>query len=236
MLTESEALERLAPVAVELLARPSCDVAPDLLGLVLVRQTEAGPTAGRIVEVEAYDGQGDLASHARAGRTLRTATMFGPPGRAYVYLVYGLHSCLNVVTDRDGTPGAVLIRALEPVAGGQLMRQRRGDPRDPDVRLAAGPARLCQALAIDRSLDGHDLTLRGALWLARAEAGDVQASRGPGIIAGARVGVDYAGPDWASRPWRFGICDHPALSRPFPPGPPVGSAAAEAPHRTEDIE
>jgi DNA-3-methyladenine glycosylase len=222
--------ERLEPVRAETLAGPAPEVAQGLLGLVVVRASDDGVTAGRIVEVEAYHGPGDLASHARAGRTARTSTMFGPPGRAYVYLVYGMHSCLNVVTDPEGDAGAVLIRALEPVHGIAAMRRRRGRAAEPDVRLAAGPARLCQALAIDRTLDGHDLTVRGALWLADPGTADMQAAREPGIIAGPRVGVDYAGDHWASRPWRFGIRDHPALSRPFRPRPagPVPRRSTEA--------
>jgi DNA-3-methyladenine glycosylase len=205
-------VDGLSPVARRTLARPSPEVAPDLLGLLVVRETADGVTVGRIVEVEAYHGPSDLASHARAGRTRRTATMFGPPGHAYVYLIYGLHSCLNIVTELDGEAGAVLVRALEPMAGIELMRRRRGDPRDPDSRLAAGPARLCQAMAIDRALDGHDLTGRGELWLADPRPRAIAAQE---IAVGRRIGVDYAGDGWADRPWRFGIRGHPSLSRPF---------------------
>lgn len=197
------------------------EVARALPGVMLVRRTAEGLSAGVIVEVEAYGGPQDLASHARAGRTARTAPMFGPPGRAYVYLVYGMHHCLNVVTDDEGTAGAVLLRALEPVQGVQLMRSRRGRPLDPPERLAAGPARLCQALAVDRSLDGHDLTLGAQLWLAWPGEGAYRARRAAGLSVGPRVGVGYAGGGWAQRPWRFGLAGSAAISAPFPAAPPM---------------
>jgi DNA-3-methyladenine glycosylase len=199
--------------------RPTDELARALLGCWVVRETEEGTSAGVIVETEAYGGPEDRASHARAGRTARTAPMFGPAGHAYVYLVYGLHSCLNVVAERDGAAGAVLIRAVAPVAGLELMRARRGRPGDPDERLAAGPARVCQALAVDRSLDGADLTLGGELWIADA---DPRARRGwqATLVSGPRVGVGYAGDEWAALPWRFGVRAHPSLSRPFPAGGP----------------
>jgi DNA-3-methyladenine glycosylase len=210
------AVEELQVPGVAFYRRPAPVLAADLLGLILVRRTAEGLASGRIVEVEAYDGPHDLASHARAGRTRRTATMFGPAGRAYVYLVYGMHSCLNVVAGEEGEAGAVLVRAVAPESGLGLIRDRRGRPADPDARLGAGPARLCQALEIDRRFDGHDLTVPGSLWIASPEPADLHAFRAPGIISGPRIGVDYAGPDWSARPWRFGIRGHPSLSRPFP--------------------
>jgi DNA-3-methyladenine glycosylase len=133
-----------------------------------------------------------------------------------VYLVYGMHSCLNVVAETEGTAGAVLIRALEPVEGTALMRRRRGDPAGPDTRLAAGPARLCQALAVDRALDGHDLAAGTVLWIADAPETTRSALAERGVVTGPRIGVAYAGADWADRPWRFGVRGHPSLSRPFP--------------------
>ena len=190
-------------------ARPTPDVARDLLGASVVRESGDGTTVGRIVEVEAYDGPGDRASHARAGLTKRTTPMFGEVGHAYVYLIYGMHECLNVVAydDKLAPAGAVLIRALEPVAGVELMRARRGRAADPDLRLCSGPARLCQAMAVDRALNGHDLTNRTELWLAKGEAiGDAQVATGP------RIGVDYAG-EWSERPWRFWIDGHASVSR-----------------------
>jgi DNA-3-methyladenine glycosylase len=185
-----------------------------LLGCLLVRDDGHGRRIVRIVETEAYDGPRDRASHARAGRTARTGVMFGPPGHAYVYLVYGLHHCLNVVCGPDGEAAAVLIRAAEPVAGVERMRVVRGLASGADARLAAGPARMCQALGIDRSLGGLDLLTDDRLWLAR-DGGQAAVSPGP-ITTGPRIGVGYAGPEWAGRPWRFGLAGHPSLSRPFP--------------------
>ena len=194
----------------EFFARPTEEVAPDLLGKWLLRDSPDGLTGGRIVETEAYAGPGDGASHARAGRTRRTAPMFGPVGHAYVYLVYGMHDCLNVVAYRDREAGAVLIRALEPRIGIELMRTRRGPSRDPEVRLASGPARLCRALAVTRAFDGADLKTGSGLWLADDGSGAPVASE---IAAGPRIGVDYAGEGWVDRPWRFWIAGNPAVSR-----------------------
>jgi DNA-3-methyladenine glycosylase len=182
---------------------------------VVVRDDGGSLVAGVIVEAEAYAGPEDRASHSRAGRTRRTEPMFGPPGHAYVYLVYGMHSCLNVVSETEGTAGAVLIRALEPYLGIDVMRQRRGRPHDPDARLCAGPARLCQALAIDRALDRHDLTVARDLWITDADTETRSRINAAGVVVGPRVGVGYAGPDWAGCQWRFGVRGHPALSRPF---------------------
>jgi DNA-3-methyladenine glycosylase len=203
-------LRRLEVSAVSAL---SVDVAPSLLGTLLVRDDGVDRQVARIVETEAYAGPGDQASHAKSGRTPRTEVMFGPPGHAYVYLVYGMHHCLNVVCSPDGTASAVLIRAVEPVSGANAMRERRGSSGGPDVRLGAGPGRTCQALAVDRSLGGIDLLHDERLWLARDRAGDDEPVE---VVSGPRIGVDYAGPDWSSRPWRFGIAGHLALSRPFP--------------------
>ncbi len=189
-------------------ARPTEVLARDLLGVWLVRQTSEGLTGGPIVETEAYGGPEDLASHARAGRTARTTPMFGPVGHAYVYLVYGMHSCLNVVGFGAAAAGAVLIRAIEPRVGVELMRTRRARPSDEDSRLAAGPARLCQAMAVTRAQDGHDLTAGDVLWLAAPELmADAEFSSGP------RIGVDYAGPGWVDRPWRFWIAGNRSVSR-----------------------
>ncbi|NLE43798.1 MAG: DNA-3-methyladenine glycosylase [Chloroflexi bacterium] len=140
--------------------RDTLTVTRELLGQRLVRELDGVRIAGRIVEVEAYIGQGDAACHARSGRTKRNASMFGPPGHAYVYFIYGMHHCLNIVTELDGQAAAVLIRALEPVEGLGAMRAHRGGVSD--RRLTTGPGCLCQALAIDRSLDGVDLCAPGA--------------------------------------------------------------------------
>jgi DNA-3-methyladenine glycosylase len=172
--------------------RPTMEVARDLLGRRLCRRLPGGRVlAGRIVEVEAYDGPDDRASHARAGLTARTAPMFEAGGIAYVYLVYGIHHCLNVVTGDAGYPAAILVRAAEsPVPGVS----------------ASGPGRLTRAFAIDRALDGASL-LGPELWL---EVGgpvpDREVARTP------RIGVDYAGP-WARRRMRLLIRGNPAVSR-----------------------
>ncbi len=179
-------------------ARDAVTLARALLGAVLVHETEAGVCAGRIVEVEAYRGPEDRAAHSYGGRrTRRNEVMYGPAGHAYVYFVYGMHCCCNVVAADVDQPEAVLIRALEPLAGIELMRQRRGlDDRVPIPALARGPANLCRAMGIDRALDGVDL-IDGPLRLERA--GRLPTNR---VAAAPRVGVDYAGVH-AQRLWRF---------------------------------
>ncbi len=177
--------------------RPTIEVARDLLGRRLVCATGGGRRAGRIVETEAYVGPDDLASHASRGRTPRTAVMFGPPGYAYVYLVYGLHYCLNAVTEREGVPAAVLVRALEPETG----LAGRTD----------GPGRLCRALGVDRSFDGEDLT--GARLF--VEPGDRPPDAPPPddlVASGPRIGVAYAAED-ALKPWRFWVRGNEFVSR-----------------------
>lgn len=168
------------PLDVAFYDRDTTMVARDLLGRILVH----GERRGRIVETEAYVGEHDLACHASKGRTARTAVMFGPPGRAYVYLIYGMHHCFNVVTEAEGHASAVLIRGLAPLEGETL--------------VGNGPGRLCRALGIDRSLDGHDLTQPPLTLLPGTP---VPARR---IARGARIGVDYAGA-WANAPLRFWI-------------------------------
>ena len=197
------------PLARDFYARETEDVARDLLGVWLVRRTADGLTGGPIVEVEAYGGPIDGASHARAGRTKRTEPMFGEVGHAYVYLVYGMHDCLNVVTYKSREAGAVLVRALEPRVGVDLMRARRGGRTDPDTKLASGPARLCQAMAVTRALDGHDLTGHDELWLAQPGEGWPATD----VSVGPRIGVDYAGPGWVERPWRFWLTGNASVSR-----------------------
>jgi DNA-3-methyladenine glycosylase len=197
------------PLERSFFARATEDVARDLLGVWLVRETADGLSGGPIVEAEAYGGPEDMASHARAGRTQRTAPMFGPVGHAYVYLVYGMHECLNVVAYHGSEAGAVLIRAVEPRLGVPSMRALRARPRDPDARLAAGPARLCQALGVTRYFNGHDLTSGEGLWLAAPRGDVVPFER----AVGTRVGVDYAGTGHADRPWRFWLGGNPCVSR-----------------------
>ena len=161
--------------------RPTLTVARSLIGKYLVRSIDGRMLAGKIVEVEAYVGPQDKACHASKGRTQRTDVMFGPGGVAYVYLIYGMYHCLNVVTEREEFPSAVLIRAIEI-----------------DGELIDGPGRLCRALQIDRRLNRMDLTTGESLWF---EDRGVLVERGD-VGAHLRVGVDYAG-EWAKKPWRF---------------------------------
>ncbi len=163
--------------------RPTLQVARSLLGKYLVRRHGRKTLAGRIVEVEAYIGTEDRACHASKGRTARTEVMFGPAGVSYVYLVYGMHHCFNIVTERKGYPSAVLVRAVEDVEGEALID---------------GPGRVCRFLAIDRVLNRADLTVRKALWVE-----DRGERLSPALITrGRRIGVEYAG-KWAAKPWRF---------------------------------
>jgi DNA-3-methyladenine glycosylase len=182
--------------------QPTVEVARQLLGKYLVRIDDAGVRAGMILETEAYVGPDDKASHASRGRTPRTSVMFGPAGFAYVYLIYGMHHCLNIVTEQEDYPAAVLIRAVEPGEGLELMREQR--PILDVRRLTNGPGKLCQAFGIDRRLNGLDLC-REALFIEDRGTSLVD------IVATARVGVDYAGP-WKDKPWRFYIAGHPGVS------------------------
>ncbi len=178
-------------------ARSVHKVATELVGAELY----VDGVGGVIVEVEAYD-HGDPAAHGYRGRTERNASMFGPPGHAYVYRSYGVHWCLNFVCEEEGVASAVLVRALEPLAGLETMRVRRGleSPR----LLAAGPGRLCQALGLTREHDG--LPLDEPPFELRPRAGEVE------FVAGPRIGISKA----ADRPWRYGVAGSRYLSRPFP--------------------
>lgn len=180
-------------------ARPTLEVAAALLGRKFVHESEEGVASGRIVEVEAYCGELDPGSHAFRGKTPRNTVMFGPPGHLYVYFTYGMHFCCNVVCESDGVAGAVLLRAIEPVDGIDLMIERRGTEVIRD--LARGPARLCQALGIDRRHNGTDLTVP-PMWIEqrRRVVGKIKSS--PRI--GLRPGID--------QPWRF-YEDGPWISR-----------------------
>ena len=179
--------------------RLTIDVARDLLGQVLVSETPEGRTAGRIVETEAYLGADDPASHAARLRTGRVAAMWGEPGIAYVYRSYGIHAMLNVVTEPCGVTGAVLIRALEPLTGIDLMRIRRG--LDEERLLCSGPGKLCQALAISLDLHGIDLVVSDRLWIAPGESPSNVSTSG-------RVGISRG----QEHPWRFWITDSPHVS------------------------
>jgi DNA-3-methyladenine glycosylase len=202
-------------------------VARDLLGQRLVVPAPDGTrVAGIIVETEAYRGPADRASHAFGGRrTRRTETMFSVGGTAYVYFVYGMHHQFNVVTGVANVPHAVLVRALEPLEGIDIMRRRRGVSSDRE--LTNGPGKLCQALGIDRELDAADL-LGSRVWI---ESGD-RAVRTSAVARGPRVGIDYAGP-WAAMPWRFWLRDSAFVSRPGRPdaAPARPGARPVTPHR-----
>lgn len=190
------------PLPQDFFARPAVAVARDLLGRLLVSTVDDAPCIGRIVEVEAYTGPRDPASHAaRWHRSPRNAAMYGPPGHAYVYFTYGMHWCCNVVTAREGYPAAVLLRALEPVHGLDAMRARRGGVAD--RLLTSGPARLAAALGITRVLDAHRLD-RAPLWIAAG-------TRVPGRRRRAtrRIGITQA----KGRLLRFVEHDNPFLSR-----------------------
>lgn len=186
-------------------ARDTLAVAHELLGQRLVRVLDGERLSGRIVEVEAYVGEDDQASHARPGPTRRNTPMYGPPGHAYVYLIYGMHHCFNVVTEREGYPAAVLVRALEPLEGIERMRTLRGGR--PDLPLTGGPARLCQALDIDRRFDGADLCAPDALLFLEKDT----AVPADAIATGPRIGV--RGDEAAlTIPWRFYVRDSQHVS------------------------
>ncbi len=178
--------------------RPTIEVARELLGKILVHRS----TAGTIVETEAYPGGDDLASHSAAGITNRTRVMFGPPGHAYVYFSYGMHACMNVVAERDGIPGAVLIRALEPLAGVDIMRSRRPAAKS-DRELANGPGKLTEALAITLSHNGVDLT-KGRLVI-----GTPPDPAPFEIETSLRIGISKC----ADRPLRFTVANNRFTSR-----------------------
>ena len=181
-------------------------VARDLLGKLLVVPTHDGTrVSGIIVETEAYRGPQDRASHAYGGRrTRRTETMYGIGGTAYVYFVYGMYNQFNIVTNVRDIPHAVLVRALEPVEGIEIMRQRRHVQSD--HQLTNGPGKLCIALGIDRQLDAANLT-GDRVWL--EEGNRFPRSK---IASGPRIGIDYA-EEWIDKPWRFWIRDNPFVSR-----------------------
>jgi len=187
-------------LAKDFYARSVHEVARELIGCVV----RHGETAGRIVETESYHME-EPACHAFAGVTERTHTLYGEPGRAYVYFSYGVHSLLNAVAEGEGVGAAVLIRALEPVDGVELMRQRRGLERAED--LCSGPGKLTQALGIGLSLNGTSL-VDGPIELLTREPG----SREPRVIAGERIGITKA----VELPWRFCDADSPHVSRPWP--------------------
>ena len=182
----------LTPLPRSFYDRDTVTVAHELLGAYLVHDAAGETRVGKIVEVEAYLGEEDLAAHSSRGLTPRTRILFGPPGFAYVYLIYGIHCCFNVVTEREGNACAVLVRALEPVRN---VHER-----------TSGPGLLCRAMGIDLRCNGHDL-VRGDLFIAARM--DDETRR---IVTRPRIGVAYAG-DWAGRPLRFYLEDNPHVSK-----------------------
>ncbi len=195
------------PLSRAFYARPTRTVARELLGCRLVRQLNGVRLSGVIVEAEAYIGESDLACHAKAGRTLRTAVMYGLAGFSYVYFTYGMHWMLNVVTEEKDFPAAVLLRAIEPFEGIEEMRRLRGGK---DLRLLGkGPACLTQAMGITRAENGLDLCVRDSgLWIEPAEA---IAKRH--IAVSPRIGLGKTPEPWLSKPWRYSVAGSPFVSR-----------------------
>jgi len=181
------------PLPREFYNRPTLTVARELIGTRLVRILEGDKLVGLISETEAYVGETDLACHAKAGRTPRTIPMYGPPGHAYVYFSYGNHWMLNAVTEREDFPAAVLIRAIQPVEGVEIMSERRKG------RDTFGPGKLTQAMGITKNENMVDLTVAGSeLWI---EAGDSVSDKN--VTIGPRVGLNSVPEPWFSKPWRF---------------------------------
>lgn len=183
----------MATLKLNFYTKPTLKAAKDLLGCFLVREIAGKVYKFRIVETEAYLGEADLASHSSKGRTKRTEIMYGRPGTAYLYLIYGMYWCLNIVAEKDGLPGAVLIRAIEPIESYV------------QIGKTDGPGKLCRELSLGKSFNGHDLTLGQELWL---ETGKPPKK----ITQTKRINVDYAG-EWKDKRWRFVDPKSPCLSR-----------------------
>lgn len=193
------------PLPRDFFDRPVLEVAPELLGRVLVRSTPDGPIELRLTEVEAYAGAADPGSHAYRGRTARNSVMFGPAGHAYVYFTYGMWHCLNVVCGPEGTAGGVLLRAGEIISGAELARERRLSARN-DKELAKGPARLATALDVDRNLNGADLCAGPDAPLSLLTGIPTPPDQ---VSSGPRTGV---GGEGSVHPWRFWTVDDPTVS------------------------
>jgi DNA-3-methyladenine glycosylase len=191
----------------KLLEAPPDVVARDVLGKLLVRRTRDGLLVGRIVEVEAYFGDGDPAAHAAAGRTARNAVLFGPAGHAYIYFIYGMHSCLNISCEREGQAGSLLIRALEPLEGlAQMAASRALSRHAPPRLLTSGPGRLCQAFGLTRAThNGVDLLSEDSELQLRDDGCET-----PDILTTRRIGITKA----AERPLRFAIAGNTCVSGP----------------------
>jgi len=188
------------PLSLAFYDRDVVVVARELLGAVIRKDD----VLLRITEVEAYTWPGDTACHARSGRTQRNLALWGPHGRAYVYLCYGMHHMLNIVTGGDADAAAVLVRACEPIAGHETIAQRRGGRNGPDA--LAGPGKVAAALALDRTWTDHPVYRTGGLSL---EVGEAPA----GILVGPRIGIDYAEPAHRELPWRFAIADNRSVTQ-----------------------
>jgi DNA-3-methyladenine glycosylase len=198
-----EVVMSLQPLPREFYLRDTVTVALDLLGKRLVRATRWGRLEGRIVEVEAYLAEGDPACHAARGPTRKSAVMFGPAGLLYVYAIHSRH-CLNVVTEPRGVGAAVLIRALEPIAGIPVMQRQRG--REKPLELTRGPGRLCEALAVDRRLNGWNLTRGQRIWIRSEPAGETLPA--PRILTSPRIGISTN----QEALLRFFVADNPFVS------------------------
>lgn len=189
--------------------RDTLTVAKDLLGKLLVHETLEGVTAGKIVETEAYMGPEDKASHAYGNlRTKRTEAQFGPKGHAYIYFVYGMHYCFNVTSGIiPGKPEAILVRALEPVSGTELMKKRRALSKGREVNLTNGPGKLCMAMGMSTKQNGLDLCAPPL------HIDEVEKIRKAEIVQTTRINVDYSD-EWKNRPWRFFVKNNLNVSRP----------------------
>ncbi|MFB7510466.1 DNA-3-methyladenine glycosylase [Streptomyces broussonetiae] len=196
------------PLPREFFDRPVLEVAPDLLGRILVRTTPEGPIAVRLTEVEAYDGPNDPGSHAYRGRTARNEVMFGPPGYVYVYFTYGMWHCMNLVCGPEGRASAVLLRAGEVIEGVDIARKRRLSARN-NKELAKGPARLATALEVDRSLNGTDACTSGDTPLRMVTGMQIPSHQ---VRSGPRTGVAGEGGDGEIHPWRYWVADDPTVS------------------------
>jgi DNA-3-methyladenine glycosylase len=179
--------------------RPALTVARELLGKYLVRLEDGQRLAGIILETEAYCGEEDLGCHCKAGRTARTQVMYGPPGHAYVYFTYGKHWMLNFVVEPEGNPAAILIRAIEPLEGMDFISARRGS--QPMQKWTDGPAKICQALNIDKRFNGVDLCTDGGVLIVE----DAEPVPKSGVKTGPRVGLNSVPEPWKSVPWRYRV-------------------------------
>ncbi|MBC7877770.1 MAG: DNA-3-methyladenine glycosylase [Anaerolineales bacterium] len=210
-----------SPLPAKFYNRPTLIVARELIGARLVRILDGQKLVGLITETEAYIGQTDLACHAKAGLTPRTAPMFGPAGHAYIYFTYGNHWMLNVVTEKEGFPAAVLIRAIQPIEGVDVIMERRSG------RDTFGPGKLTQALGITKSENNVNLTeANSSLWI---EAGQVIPNKS--VTIGPRVGLNKTPEPWLSKPWRFLVNNHVIASRTLATLAPHASAGEQSPSK-----